>query len=304
MNDQGGEAWWRFAVQSRLFLRREIGVNDLHSARYQASRPWAKRVAQLFTQARQQEEACTQAAQLVQRELAQLASLYSINDTQRETEFVLAEAYGLFVRDGRRVYGCDTELAAALRHTRPLAALPAQLALPEGTFLLSLPGEQGDAAAYVTHRAADKRLDILLLTPDFAPAGVPCHQRMEAALTLGVHYPDSVSVPDSPALASWKPWLEGVFAVLAVLALPKVQQAAQWLPAPSAAEQQQLDAGNARDRQKARASLLKAGAQEVQLLQLPGLAPLPAEGVRAGYWRTQASKDGDRLVWVPPRANG
>ena len=48
----------------------------------------------------------------------------------------------------------------------------------------------------------------------------------------------------------------------------------------------------------------KIGPQEVQLLQLPGLAPLPAEGVRAGYWRTQAGKDGERLVWVPPRIHG
>jgi len=278
-------------------------VDDLHSARYQATRPWAKRIAQLFAQARQQEEACTQAAQLVQREMAQLSGLYSINDTQRETEFVLAEAYGLFVRDGRRVYACDAGLAAALGQTRPLSALPARLAVPEGTFLLCLPGLQGEAAAYVTHKAADKRLDILLLTPDFAPAGVPWYQRMEAALTLGVHYPDSVNVPDSPALASWKPWLEGVFAVLALLSLPKVQQQAQWWPQPSPAEQQWLDSGNARDRQKARASLLKAGAQEVQCLHLPGLPPLPPDGVRAGYWRTQASKDGDRLVWVPPRAN-
>ena len=115
-------------------------MKDLHCARYQASRPWARRVAQLFAQARQAEDACTQAGQLVQRELAQLAGLYSINDTQRETEFVLAEAYGLFVRDGRRVYACDAVLATSLRHTRPLAALPAQMALPEGTFLLSLPG--------------------------------------------------------------------------------------------------------------------------------------------------------------------
>lgn len=276
-------------------------VNDLHSARYQASRPWAKRVAQLFTQLAGREEACAQAAQVVQRELAQLAELYTINDTQRETEFVLAEAYGLFVRDGRRAMAFAPDLAQALQHTRPLAALPAVLPLPAGTFLLSLPGEAGSAAAYVTHDAAAQRLDILLLMPDFAPAGVPCHQRMEAVLTLGVAYPGSVQVPDSPALASWKPWLESLFAGLAMLAQPQLTLAAQWQPAPSAADAQLLQSGSARDKQRVRAALLKSGAQEVLLAQRAGLLPLDGT-VKAGYWRTQAGKAGERLVWVAPRS--
>lgn len=272
-------------------------MNELHSARYQASRPWARRLGQLFGQSSSRDDACSQGAQLVQRELAQLATLYPLNDTQRETEFVLAEAWGLFVRDGRRVFALAPSLAQALQHSHPVAALPASMALPEGTFLLALPGGAG---AYVTHEAATQRLDILLLTPDFAPADVPWQQRMEAALTLGVNYPETVAVPDSPALASWKPWLQGLFATLALLTQPRLVLSTQWWPQPPAATLHALAHAAPRERQKLRASLLKAGAQPVQLAAWPALA-VPAEPLRAGYWRNQASAQGHRLVWVPPR---
>ena len=178
---------------------------DFHSTRYLATRPWAKRVAQAFLQAGNQQQGCNAAATIVQQELEQAARLHPISDTQRETEFVLAEAYGQFCRDERRIYALDNALQQALSLTRAPAAMPASLQLPTGTFMLQLVHAGQQSAAFVTHNPENRRLDMLLLQPDFAPGGQPWHHRLEAALTLGINYPDSVKVPDTPALASWRP---------------------------------------------------------------------------------------------------
>ncbi|MEQ6290661.1 hypothetical protein ACFPAG_08565 [Vogesella sp. GCM10023246] len=277
---------------------------DFHSSRYQASRPWAKRIAQVFQQAASASQACTEAASIVQRELEQAASLYPLNDTQRETEFVLAEAYGQFIRDGRRIYVLAPALQAALAHTRAPAALPSQPALPDGTFMLQLAHGGQHGAAFVTHDATAKRLDMLLLQPDFAPADKPWFARMEAALTLGVNYPDSVQVPDTPALAGWRPWLQAAFGTLALLTQPRLQLHSDWLQPLPAAACTLLANGGQKERQKLRAEQLKCGNQEVLLASMPGLPASWPQTVRAGYWRSQAGKTtaAEKLVWVAPRA--
>ncbi|SCK27786.1 hypothetical protein [Vogesella sp. LIG4] len=276
---------------------------DFHSFRYQASRPWARRVAQAFQQATTQQQGCDAAAAIVQRELEQAAQLHRISDTQRETEFVLAEAYGQFVRDGRRIHALDDSLQQALAHTRAPAAMPATLQLPAGTFMLQLAHAGQHSAAFVTHAPANHRLDMLLLQPDFAPAGSPWFARLEAALTLGINYPDSVQVPDTPALANWRPWLQAAFGSLTLLTQPRLHHSGSWLLPLSAAESAAL-AGDAKSQQKQRAELLKNGNQEVQLASMPGLPASWPQAVRAGYWRSQAGKQAqaERLVWVAPRA--
>lgn len=277
---------------------------DFHSSRYQASRPWAKRIAQIFQQATAVSQACSEAAGIVQRELEQAASLYNLNDTQRETEFVLAEAYGLFMRDGRRIYVLEPSLQTALTHTRAPTALPSQPALPGGTFMLQLTHCGQHGAAFVTHDATARRLDMLLLQPDFAPADSPWFARMEAALTLGVNYPDSVQVPDTPALAGWRPWLQAAFGTLALLTLPRLQLSNSWLLPLSATENALLANGSQKERQKLRAEQLKRGNQEVLLASMPGLPASWPQTMRAGYWRSQAGKNAqaEKLVWVAPRA--
>lgn len=277
---------------------------DFHSSRYQASRPWAKRIAQVFQQATSVSQACSDAASIVQRELEQAASLYQLNDTQRETEFVLAEAYGQFIRDGRRIYALVPALQAALAHTRAPAALPSQPTLPTGTFMLQLVHCGQHSAAFVTHDATAKRLDMLLLQPDFAPADKPWFARMEAALTLGVNYPDSVQVPDTPALAHWRPWLQAAFGTLALLTQPRLQLDSSWLQPLPAAASALLANGNQKERQKLRAEQLKQGNQEVLQASMPGLPASWPQTVRAGYWRSQAGKNAqaEKLVWVAPRA--
>lgn len=276
---------------------------DFHSTRYLATRPWAKRVAQAFLQAGNQQQGCNAAATIVQQELEQAARLHPISDTQRETEFVLAEAYGQFCRDERRIYALDNALQQALSLTRAPAAMPASLQLPTGTFMLQLVHAGQQSAAFVTHNPENRRLDMLLLQPDFAPGGQPWHRRLEAALTLGINYPDSVKVPDTPALASWRPWLQAAFGTLALLTQPRLQLADSWLLPLSSAQQQALQA-DAKSRQKQRAELLKQGNQELRMASMPGLPASWPQSVRAGYWRSQAGKQAqmEKLVWVTPRA--
>ncbi|MFC3627150.1 hypothetical protein ACFOKJ_13610 [Vogesella amnigena] len=276
---------------------------DFHNLRYQATRPWAKRIAQAFLQAANPQQGCDAAAAIVQQELEQAARLHPLNDTQRETEFVLAEAYGQFCRDGRRIYALDSNLQQALGHTRAPATMPAAPSLPGGTFMLSLQHDGAYSAAFVSHDASQRRLDMLLLQPDFAPSQQPWQHRLEAALTLGIHYPDSVQVPDTPALASWRPWLQTAFGMLAMLTQPRLQLTDSWMLPLSAAQQLALQ-GDAKSRQKQRAELLKSGNQELLLASMPGLPASWPQSVRAGYWRSQAGKQAqaEKLVWVAPRA--
>ncbi|WP_174874228.1 hypothetical protein [Vogesella oryzae] len=278
---------------------------DFHSHRYQTSRPWAKRIAQTFQQTSSLPQACSEAAAIVQRELEQAATLHRLNDTQRETEFVLAEAYGQFVRDGRRLYALAPTLQTALAHTRAPVALPSHPSLPTGTFMLQLQHDEQHSAAFVTHDPAARKVDMLLLQPDFAPADSPWFSRMEAALTLGVSYPDSVQVPDTPALAGWRPWLQAAFGTLALLTQPRLQLESSWLQALTDTDSQLLRNGSQKERQKLRTEQLKRGNQEVLLASIAGLPTSWPQTVRAGYWRSQAGKrsPAEKLVWVPPRAD-
>lgn len=271
--------------------------------RYAATRPWAKRVGQLYGQAVHQAVAQQQGLELVQRELARAAQVYPAVAERTATEQQLADAYGRFCRHGKVMAHLEEDLMQALRHTRVPGNLPDRLQLPAAAFYLHVDGAEG--GAFVMQVPDRQEVALLLLRADFSLAGVDWLANVEDSLALQVNYPGELTEPVAAVAAPWRGLLTAVLNGLALLTQPRLLLVRGWEgSAPPAGVALAMHPACAKSRQKGRSQLLQAGYQEVSYCRLDGVATLPGQYATAGYWRRQAINDaqgGARLVWVMPR---
>jgi len=149
--------------------------------RYAATRPWARRVGQLYSQAVPAETPQHEAQELVQRELERAAQVYPAVSARIAIEQRLADAYGQFCRHGRVMAHLEDELMLALAHTRLPGNMPERLTLPADAFYLHA-GEQG--GAFVMHLPASHAVALLLVHADFSATGSDWLADTEHSLAL------------------------------------------------------------------------------------------------------------------------
>ncbi|OHX18557.1 hypothetical protein BI343_07475 [Chromobacterium amazonense] len=269
--------------------------------RYAATRPWARRIAQLYAQAIQAAEARAQMKDVIKRELERAAQVFDIPQSAIVTELALAEAWGHFARHGRVVSHLDAALADALSHTRQPSNLPDTLSLPADAFFLHVPGEGG---AFITHQPERRALLLTLVRMGFAPDGVNWLQAADQVELVRVEYPGELAPQLKEVAAEWNGLLASVLNGLAMMTQPKLKLVREWeSAAPSEWVAAVAHPSCAKTRQKARGQLLKAGFGEITFCRVEDL-PAQAEYGAQGYWRRQSfgeDKAHSRLVWVAPR---
>ena len=269
--------------------------------RYAATRPWAKRVGQLYVQAAQVAEARAQMKDVIRRELERAAQVFEIPQSAIGCELALAEAWGHFVRQGRVVSHLRDELALALGQTRQPGNLPDTLALPAEAFFLHVPGEGG---AFVAHQPERRALLLTMVRMGFAPDGVNWLQAADQVEVARVEYPGELAPQLAEVGETWQGLLTAVLNGLAMMTQPKLERVKGW--EAGAPAEWVAAAGHptcAKTRQKARSQLLKAGFGEITFCEVADLAA-GADYSSQGYWRRQAlggDKGHSRLVWVAPR---
>lgn len=133
--------------------------------RYAASRPWAKRIGQLYAQAAQPSAARKEMKEVIKRELERAAQVFEVRQQTIVAELALAESWGCFARHGRVISHLDDALAQALAHTRLPSHLPDTLILPADAFFLHVPAGGG---AFVVHQPERKVLLLTLVGADFS----------------------------------------------------------------------------------------------------------------------------------------
>ncbi|MEO9382755.1 hypothetical protein [Chromobacterium phragmitis] len=268
--------------------------------RYAATRPWAKRVGQLYVQTVQAAEARAQMKDVIKRELERAAQVFEIPQAAIVCELALAEAWGHFVRHGRVISHLEAALASALAHTRQPSNLPDTLNLPAAAFFLHVPGEGG---AFVAHQPERKALLLTLVRMGFAPDGVNWLQAADQVELVRVEYPGELAAQLGGVAEEWLSLLSSVLNGLAMMTQPRLELAKAWESAAPA--DWVADAAHpscAKTRQKARSQLLKSGFGEVTFCRVADL--VGGEYASQGYWRRQAfgeEKANSRLVWVAPR---
>jgi hypothetical protein len=268
--------------------------------RYAATRPWAKRVGQLYVQAVQLAEARAQMKDVIRRELERAAQVFEIPQAAIGCELALAEAWGHFARQGRVVSHLDGELARALAHTRQPGNLPDTLVLPAEAFFLHVPGEGG---AFVSHQPERRALLLTLVRMGFAPDGVSWLQAADQVELVRVEYPGELAPQLLEVGESWLGLLAAVLNGLAMMTQPRLERVKGWeagAPVPWVAAAAHPSC--AKTRQKARSQLLKGGFGEITFCRVADLEASTYEG--QGYWRRQSFGEGkahSRLVWVAPR---
>lgn len=280
-------------------MKRQYGVQ-----RYALTRPWAKRVGQLCSQAGSARLAEEGVDELVGRELARVAQVYGEAAGVVEAERALARAYGHHVRHGRLIAEFDEGLARALAHTRLPSNLPDTLILPADAFFLQVTGE-ASGGAFIHHLPASHQLELVLVQAAFSGQGTNWWQIPEPVLALNIGYPGELVPQLDGVPAEWRPLLESVLNGFAMMTQPKVGLETVW--EAGSPEEWVTEATHPvcpKARQKGRGALLKAGFIEVTRCQVPELPALDGEVGSAGYWRRQAlgdDKSRSRLVWVAPR---
>ncbi|MBT2868133.1 hypothetical protein JQK19_12865 [Chromobacterium violaceum] len=269
--------------------------------RYAATRPWAKRVGQLYVQTVQAAEARTQMKDVIKRELERAAQVFEIPQATIVCELALAEAWGHFVRHGRVVSHLDAALASALAHTRQPSNLPDTLNLPAAAFFLHVPGEGG---AFVVHQPERRVLLLTMARMGFAPDGVNWLQAADQVELARVEYPGELAPQLEAVPDEWRALLSSVLNGLAMMTQPKLELSKGWeASAPAGWVADAAHPSCVKTRQKARSQLLKSGFGEVTFCRVAELAD-GAEYASQGYWRRQsfgADKAHSRLVWVAPR---
>lgn len=270
--------------------------------RYAATRPWARRVGQLYTQAVQAEAVQQEGMALVARELERAALVYPAATARIATEQRLADAYGQFCRHGRVMAQLENGLLQALAHTRLPANMPERLTLPADAFYLHA-GEQG--GAFVMHLPASNAVALLLVGADFSAAGCDWLADTEQSLALLVNYPGELAAPMATVEPQWHALLSTVLSGLAVMTQPKLEMVRGWeQAAPADVVALASHPSCVKSRKKGRSQLLQAGFQEVSYCRMAGVAGSDTAYASQGYWRRQAVSDaqgGSRLVWVMPR---
>ncbi|MGC0154522.1 hypothetical protein ACPRNU_18865 [Chromobacterium vaccinii] len=267
--------------------------------RYAATRPWAKRIGQLYVQAIQPAEARAQMKDAIKRELERAAQVFEIPQSTIVCELALAEAWGHFVCRGRVVSHLDDALAQALAHTRQPANLPDALSLPADAFFLHVPGEGG---AFVVHQPERRALLLTLVRMGFAPDGVNWLQAADQVELARVEYPGELAPQLAAVGGDWHGLLAAVLNGLAMMTQPKLLLSRGWeASAPAEWVAAAAHPSCAKTRQKARSQLLKGGFGEITFCRVDELAAGAAYESQ-GYWRRQAGGGGhSRLVWVAPR---
>ncbi|WP_240902461.1 hypothetical protein [Aquitalea denitrificans] len=270
--------------------------------RYAATRPWARRVGQLYSQAVQAEAVQQEGMALVVRELERAAQVYPAASARIAIEQRLADAYGQFCRHGRVMAHLENGLMQALQHTRLPANMPERLTLPADAFYLHA-GEQG--GAFVMHLPASNAVALLLVSADFSASGSDWLADTEQSLALLVNYPGELAAPMATVAPEWHALLSTVLGGLAVMTQPKLEMVRGWEEAaPADVVALASHPGCVKSRKKGRSQLLQAGYQEVSYCRMNGVAASAAGYANQGYWRRQAVSDaqgGSRLVWVMPR---
>ncbi|UTH73195.1 hypothetical protein [Chromobacterium sp. IIBBL 290-4] len=269
--------------------------------RYAATRPWAKRVGQLYGQAAQAAEARAQMKDVIKRELERAAQVFQIPQSTIVCELALAEAWGHFVRHGRVISHLDNGLARALSHTRQPGNLPDTLNLPADAFFLHVPGEGG---AFLVHQPERKALLITMVRMGFAPDGVNWLQAADQVEVARVEYPGELAAQLEAVSQEWSALLSAVLNGLAMMTQPKLELERRWeAAAPAVWTEAAMHPTCVKTRQKGRSQLLKAGFGEVTFAKVADLAA-DADYGSQGYWRRQSfgeDKAHSRLVWVAPR---
>ncbi|WP_089083173.1 hypothetical protein [Aquitalea magnusonii] len=270
--------------------------------RYAATRPWARRVGQLYTQAVQAEAVQQEGMALVARELERAAQVYPAATARIAIEQRLADAYGQFCRHGRLMAHLDDKLMLALAHTRLPGNMPDRLTLPAEAFYLHAAALGG---AFVMHLPASNAVALLLVHADFSATGSDWLADAEHSLALLVNYPGELAAPMATVAAEWHALLSTVLGGLAVMTQPKLEMLRGWEEAaPADAVALASHPTCAKSRKKGRSQLLQAGFQEVSYCRMAGVAEAGTGYANQGYWRRQALSDaqgGSRLVWVMPR---
>ena len=237
-------------------------------ARYLSSRPWAKRVAHLFSDGGTPDECDA----LLTRVLQAAPGDVGKRADRQALEHGLAQAYGRFVRGGRQIVQPTTPLLTALADSAAPATLPAMSALSLPDFFIALPDAAG-AGAFISRNAARGGLDVVVLAAGFAVSNTAWWQGQDSILVLHLQDGDSLALPDNAGIAPWASALQQLFGLLAVLAQPHcvltpIGPANATLP------------------------ILQMGWCN-EIVPTPHLQ-------RAGYWRRQAGES-EKRVWVLPR---
>jgi hypothetical protein len=269
--------------------------------RYAATRPWARRVGQLYTQAVQAEAVQQEGMALVARELERAAQVYPAATARIASEQRLADAYGQFCRHGRVMAHLDSGLMQALSHTR----LPAicRIGSPACRSLLLACRRAGRC---LCHASAGKPCGCPVAGwCRFSLPGSDWLADTEQSLALLVNYPGELAAPMATVAPEWHALLSTVLGGLAVMTQPKLEMVRGWeeaAPADAVALASHPTCVKSR----------KKGPQPIVAGRFSGSQLLPhGRGGRAGtayasqgYWRRQALSDaqgGSRLVWVMPR---
>lgn len=270
--------------------------------RYAATRPWARRVGQLYGQAVQAETAQHEVQELVQRELERAAQVYPAATARIAIEQRLADAYGQFCRQGRVIAHLEAGLMQALAHTRLPGNMPDRLTLPAEAFYLHA-GAQG--GAFVMHLPSSHAVALLLVCADFSAAGSDWLADAEQSLALLLDYPGELAAPMATVEPQWHVLLTAVLNGLALMTQPRLEMLRGWeQTAPAEVVALASHPTCVKSRKKGRSLLLQAGHQEVSHCRMSGVAEAVDAYASQGYWRRQAVSDaqgGSRLVWVMPR---
>ncbi|KMN34925.1 hypothetical protein VI26_13440 [Chromobacterium sp. LK1] len=269
--------------------------------RYAASRPWAKRIGQLYAQAAQPSAARKEMKEVIKRELERAAQVFEVRQQTIVAELALAESWGYFARHGRVISHLDDALAQALAHTRLPSHLPDTLILPADAFFLHVPAGGG---AFVVHQPERKVLLLTLVGADFSLEAAQWLQGSDGVEALAVSYPGELAPQIAAVAERWQPLLASVLNGLAMMTQPKLELELAWQAgAPQQWVEQAAAPSCVKTRQRGRSQLLKAGFSEVSYCRITELGAAEAYATQ-GYWRRQAfgeAKANSRLVWVAPK---
>ncbi|WP_019102827.1 hypothetical protein [Chromobacterium haemolyticum] len=269
--------------------------------RYAASRPWAKRVSQLYVQALQPSAARKEMKEVIKRELERAAQVFTVKQQTIVAELALAESWGCFARHGRVISHLDDGLVRALAHTRLPSQLPDTLNLPADAFFLHVPGGGG---AFVSHQPERKALLLTLVEEGFSRDAAQWLHESDAVEALLVTYPGELAPQITEVAERWQALLAAVLNGLAMMTQPKLERELSWQSgAPESWVEQAGTPTCAKTRQRGRSQLLKAGFSEVSFCRIPELDAAQTYATQ-GYWRRQAfgeAKANSRLVWVAPK---